>query len=88
MIKAPLSSWLYMIGGLATILIGIGVGLYFGFWWAFIGGIIDVVNAFKADDISALAVALGAAKVVFASAIGWVSFAFFFLTGKALLDAS
>jgi hypothetical protein len=77
-----------MIAGLVVITIGIGVGIYFGLWWAFIGGIIDVVTALKSDDISAAAVAFGVAKVVFASLIGWVSFGLFFLTGKALLDAS
>lgn len=88
MIKSTLSSWLYMIAGLVVITIGIGVGIYFGLWWAFIGGIIDVVTALKADDISAAAVAFGVVKVMFASLIGWVSFGLFFLTGKALLDAS
>lgn len=58
--------------GLLLIAFGVLFGLWAGIWWAFIGGIVDVVNAFKAADISAMAVAIGVAKVFFAGLIGWL----------------
>lgn len=60
------------IFGLICIIFGIIFGLWAGIWWAFIGGIIDVVNALKMTDISAMAVAIGLAKVFFAGFIGWL----------------
>lgn len=51
--------------------IGICVGLYFGIWWGFIGGIIEVIKQIRAEEMIALKVVLGVARVVFASAIGW-----------------
>ncbi len=59
--------------GVIIMLLGLAFGIYAGFWWAFIGGIIDVVNAVQATPVSGMGIALGVAKVVFASAIGVVS---------------
>ena len=36
---------------------GVAAGIYFGFWWAFIGGIISVVNELKSTDVSGASVA-------------------------------
>lgn len=49
------------------------LGIYFGFWWAFIGGIVDIVNEVK-GNVDALNIALGAAKIVFAGVIGVLTF--------------
>jgi hypothetical protein len=59
--------------GCVLIVAGIACGLYFGIWWAFIGGIIDVIEAIRADVLSASSVAIGVAKVIFAGLIGWLS---------------
>lgn len=59
--------------GLALLCLGLGV--YVGAWEWFIGGIIDVVEAVKMDDVPAGMVAIGIAKVVFFEIpiiIGWV----------------
>lgn len=86
--KTKMSSNLYAIFGIAMMVVGVVAGIYFGLWWAFIGGIIDIVNALKADDIVAFDVAIGLAKIVFASVIGWASFALCFFVGKAFVDAA
>jgi hypothetical protein len=59
--------------GIIMIVAGIALGLYAGLWWAFIGGIVDVINEIKADDLSATGVAIGVAKVLFAGFVGYIS---------------
>lgn len=59
-----------MISGLALVVGGIALGLYAGLWWAFVGGIVDIINAIKAPDLSAMAIAIGVVKIVCAGAIG------------------
>lgn len=59
--------------GLILCLAGILFGIYVGVWWAFIGGIVDVIIQIRAPELSALAVAIGVAKIVFAIPIGWVT---------------
>ena len=53
-------------------------GLYFGIWWAFIGGIIDIIDevnrAIAGEPLVALRVAAGIAKIMFAGLIGWAAF--------------
>lgn len=58
--------------GIILIVVGVGVGLYAGIWWAFIGGIVDVVTQIRAPELSALSLAVGVAKILFAGVIGWV----------------
>ncbi len=58
--------------GLAFIIVGIGLILYFGIWWAFIGGIVAVIEEIHAPQLNSLNVALGVARVVFAGMIGWL----------------
>ena len=61
-------------------------GLWAGVWWAFIGGIVDVVNQVRAEHVSALTIAIGVAKVVFAGVIGWAAFAVLFVPGYAMVS--
>lgn len=72
--------------GVLVILAGIAFGLYAGLWWAFIGGIVDVVEAVKASPVDAAGVAFGIAKVFFAGLIGWATFAFVAFIGFAIAD--
>jgi uncharacterized membrane protein len=58
--------------GIALIAVGIAAGLYLGVWLCFIGGIIQFIDAVKADPVSSSGVAWGIARVVFASAVGWI----------------
>ena len=56
--------------GVVLFIFGIALGLYFGVWWGFIGGIVQVVEAFKAPDISAMQVAIGLLRWWASSLIG------------------
>jgi hypothetical protein len=55
--------------GLFLIVFGIGFGIWAGIWWAFVGGIIQIINAFSPLD--AVSIAWGVVKIVFAGVIGW-----------------
>lgn len=59
--------------GIIMILVGVFLGLYVGVWWAFIGGIVDVIEAIRATDLVAMDVAIGVAKVMLAGPLGGVS---------------
>jgi len=73
--------------GLILISVGVVVGLYVGFWWAFIGGITQIVNAVIAPEVIATTVAWGVAKVVFASLLGWISALVFIIPGWGLVTS-
>lgn len=73
--------------GIALILVGIVCGVYAGVWWAFIGGIINVIEAIRADELVASDVAIGVGKVVFSTLIGWASAVVFALPGAAMLQS-
>lgn len=73
--------------GLALVVGGISAGVYCGVWWAFIGGIINVIEAVRAEDLIASDVAIGVAKVIFAGLISWLSAAVLLIPGLALLQS-
>lgn len=56
--------------GLLLIAGGICLGAWAGIWWAFVGGIVDVINEVRAAELNAMNVAVGVAKVMFAGVIG------------------
>ncbi len=74
--------------GILLVLAGIAAGLYFGLWWAFIGGIVVIVEQIRATNLDAMTLALGIARVIFASAIGWLSAMVCIIPGLALIKAS
>lgn len=55
-----------VVVGIVMILAGLAFGLYIGLWWAFIGGIVQVIEAAKATPVDALHLAIGIGKIVFA----------------------
>ena len=71
--------------GLLLIIFGIGFGLYVGIWWAFIGGIVQLIQAIKTEDIIAMDIAIGIAKIFFAGSIGTVVGGAFAITGISLV---
>jgi hypothetical protein len=77
-----------IIGGLLMVAAGVVAGLYVGVWWAFIGGIVDIINEIKSVEVTALNVAIGIAKVLFAGFFGWVSAALLILPGALLINKS
>lgn len=72
--------------GIVLIILGIGAALYAGLWWAFIGGIIQVVEAVKATPVEAMDLALGIVRIVFAGAIGALTAVIAIFPGWALLQ--
>jgi len=77
-----------LVLGLLMVLGGIVLGAYVGLWVCFIGGIVDIINQVKAEEVNALAVAWGVVKIVFASFAGTVSAILLILPGAALLKDS
>jgi hypothetical protein len=71
--------------GAGMILVGIVLGLYVGVWVLFIGGIIDVIEQIKADELQAMAVAIGVAKVIFAGLGGWLSAILLIIPGMVIV---
>ena len=71
--------------GLLLIVVGIVAGLYFGLWWAFIGGIIQIIEQIRAEHLEAAVVAIAIAKVLFAGVIGWAAAFVGIIPGMAML---
>lgn len=61
-----------VLGGL-MVAAGVALGLYVGVWWAFVGGIVDVVQAIRAPELVSTNLAIGIAKVMFAGMVGQLS---------------
>lgn len=75
---------LKFFGGILLIFLGVFIGLYCGLWWAFIGGIIQIIEQIRAPEMSVSILALGIVKVLFAGLIGWVSALVFIIPGGAM----
>lgn len=75
-----------VVFGILMIVAGVLFGLWAGVWWAFIGGIVDVVDGIKAVDTDAGMIAIGAAKVFFAVAIGWLSALLLIIPGMVIAE--
>lgn len=73
--------------GLLLVIIGVAVGLYFGIWWAFIGGIVAIIEQVRAPHLDAMTVALSVARIVFAGGIGWVCGLVLIVPGGALISS-
>jgi hypothetical protein len=71
--------------GVLLVIAGVLAGLYFGIWWAFIGGIIAFIEAIQAEPVLAKSVAYAIARVFFASLIGWGAFMALVFPGARLL---
>ena len=72
--------------GIFMCLLGIILGLYAGFWWAFVGGIMDIIGEIRAPELSAMNLAIGIVKVFFAGLIGWAASLLFLIPGAAMLQ--
>lgn len=73
--------------GLLLVVAGVILGVWAGIWWAFIGGIIQVVEQVRAVDMDATILAIGIAKIVFAGFIGTVSGICLIAPGAALFGS-
>lgn len=58
------------IVGMIIAIIGIALGLYTGFWVMFVGGIIDIIDVFKAPTTDGGIVAIALLKIFGAGLVG------------------
>ena len=65
---------------------GVILGVYVGFWWAFVGGIMTLINEVKASDPSATAVGYAILRIMLASMLGWAAAAVPFFIGVFFLQ--
>ena len=72
--------------GFLLILIGILLGFYVGIWLCFIGGIIQVIEAIRAENLIAMDVAFGVARIFFAGLCGTISGYCFVLPGAVMFN--
>ena len=77
-----------LILGLILMVGGVALGLWAGIWWAFVGGIVNVIEAIRAPELVAMSVAVGVAKVVCSGLIGWLAAAISLLPGYALVKSA
>ena len=71
--------------GIALIIIVIIFGLWAGIWWAFIGGVVNLIEAIRAPELSTASVAVGVVKIVCSAFIGWIAAALFITPGLVVL---
>ena len=72
--------------GLALFILGIIIGLYVGIWIMFIGGIMLIANGVQTGTLTAVILAWGIIRIIFASITGWVCFFVFGTPGMALMQ--
>jgi hypothetical protein len=72
--------------GVILIIFGVCAGLYVGFWWGFIGGIVQIIEQFNTPEVNAMDVAFGVAKIFFAGTLGWLTFIICFIFGRAVIE--
>lgn len=73
--------------GLFLILTGLILGLYVGVWWAFIGGIVAIIEQIKAVDTDSMVIAISVVKVIFAVPIAGLSAMVAFIPGVTILGS-
>jgi len=59
--------------GVLLLLTGIGVGLYVGVWWGFVGGIVQFADACKVSPVDSDGIALGILRTCSSGIIGSLS---------------
>jgi hypothetical protein len=70
--------------GILMIVSGFVFGVYVGVWWAFIGGIMDVIYEIRAINMDIEVLAVGIAKILFAAPIGWIAAMTLMVPGLAI----
>lgn len=79
---AIMSFWI----GTAIKIIGFLGALYVSIYVMFVGGIVDIIDVFKAESIDSVVLAWGIAKVVLASFVGWIIFRVCMLISEIIDD--
>ena len=73
------------ICGVILMVVGVALAAYVGVWVCFIGGIVDVIEAIRAETLIAMDVAVGVAKVIFAGLLGALAGMVPLVLGRAML---
>lgn len=71
--------------GFILIVIGILAGFYIGVWVCFIGGIVQIIEQIRAENLVAIKVAIGIARIFLAGLAGWLSAIIFIVPGYGLI---
>lgn len=71
--------------GFLLILCGMAVGLYVGVWLCLVGGIIDIVEQIRADEMCSTDLAIGVVKIICANLVGGISSLVLIYPGMAIL---
>lgn len=74
--------------GLAMIVGGIVLGLYVGVWVCFIGGIVDIIQEIRAEQLEVMGVAFGILKIICAGIAGWASAVVLAIPGGIILKSA
>ena len=72
--------------GSVLVLGGVVFGVWAGLWWAFIGGIVQVIQAVQASPVDAMDIALGIARFMLAGVIGTLAATVAVIPGLAMLS--
>lgn len=75
-----------LIGGVLLCILGAALGLYVGVYWAFIGGIVQVIEEIRGPVMNSMSVAIGIVRILFAGFIGVVSSFCLILPGAAMIN--
>jgi hypothetical protein len=70
--------------GILMMVAGVVFGVWAGLWWAFIGGISQIVDALQASPIDGSNIGWGVVKIIFAGAIGGICGFLLIVPGAAL----
>ena len=71
--------------GILICILSIVFGLYMGFGVCFVGGIMQIINGFQIDPMSAGNIAIGFLKIILTSVVGWFSFGVGFVFGTGII---
>ena len=66
--------------GIIIIVAGVALGIYFGLWVMFIGGIMAIAHGIDAHEVTATLIAINIVKIMLASIVGYA----FILTGSSI----
>lgn len=67
-----MNKWALRLIPWLVLAVGLSLAAYLVIWVGFIGGIVTFLEAVKATPISSMGVAIGIAKFVFVSILGWI----------------
>ena len=71
--------------GILLIVGGLALGVYVGLWVFLVGGIVQIVQAIRADELPVNDLAWGIGKVLFAGFAGWLSAVVLMFPGYLML---